>query len=932
MLLTIQTIFLCTMQLSAQVFGGMPTSTQWQQRNYATNRIIFPKGLDSIASEVEALVQSTNVYHQWSLGKRMRKINIVLQNRTVLANGYVGMGPFRSEFYLTPSSDNFELGTMSWTKQLALHEYRHVQQNNNFENGASAIIRKLLGEEGYSLAINTAIPDWFFEGDAVFIETALSSQGRGRLPFFLKAYPSLWASGKKYSWMKLRNGSFKDYTPNHYDLGFLLVNYGYLKYGNDFWRKITHEASAYKGWFYPFQKAIKKHSGISYRSFRNQALEFYEQKFKEHGLLKDSALDFLSLSPVNKRKLTNSVYPVQISENELLYLKYGVNRRPAFYVKDSTGDHLIRHRDISIDDQFSYRNGRIVYAAFETHPRWGMLNYSVLKVLDINTQKQRTLKHKTRYFSPDISEDGGMIVANHVSTDGSSGLIVLDGKNGQTIKEIKRKEISYFANPKIVDQHTVIAVLRRHDATTAIAKIDLITDSIQNLTPFSSSIVGQLEVNKDIVYFTASQDVKDEIFKFDIKSQSLYTFKTPGVGSYFPSNNFGKQTWSTFTADGYQLQQVSDDTTLWKQISIDFFTKSKVDLLAEIKPATRDSMINPTAGKVLKYPSLFRPFNFHSWRPNYSDPEYSFTLYGNNILNTVSTEVYYLYNQNSRTHSTGASITYAGLFPQISMGTEYTYNRKTLVSNKIKQWNEWNNHIGLSLPLHWTSHKTHKSLSVYSNLYQRIDFNTGANKDKFRQLRYNYLSHSVSWYQRVQTMGQQIYPRLGYSASLRFRHALNMYESWQGSASVLLYLPGIGSTHGLVLSGSVLTSGQRDRIFANNIAFARGYHALDSGKLFTTGFNYHLPLFYPDWGFANIFYLQRVRANLFWDNTGVEIKKDRPWKNYQSVGAEVYFDTKWWSQHPVSLGFRLGKLATSSAINNRKLFFEILLPVSLIPN
>ena len=162
MLLTIQTIFLCTMQLSAQVFGGMPTSTQWQQRNYATNRIIFPKGLDSIASEVEALVQSTNVYHQWSLGKRMRKINIVLQNRTVLANGYVGMGPFRSEFYLTPSSDNFELGTMSWTKQLALHEYRHVQQNNNFENGASAIIRKLLGEEGYSLAINTAIPDWFF--------------------------------------------------------------------------------------------------------------------------------------------------------------------------------------------------------------------------------------------------------------------------------------------------------------------------------------------------------------------------------------------------------------------------------------------------------------------------------------------------------------------------------------------------------------------------------------------------------------------------------------------------------------------------------------------------------------------------------------------------------------------------------------------------
>ena len=67
--------------------------------------------------------------------------------------------------------------------------------------------------------------------------------------------------------MKLRNGSLKDYVPDHYNLGYLLVNYGYEKYGLDFWGKVTKDASAFKGLFYPFQKAIKRHAGVNYQTF-----------------------------------------------------------------------------------------------------------------------------------------------------------------------------------------------------------------------------------------------------------------------------------------------------------------------------------------------------------------------------------------------------------------------------------------------------------------------------------------------------------------------------------------------------------------------------------------------------------------------------------------------------------------------------------------
>ncbi|MCG7859343.1 hypothetical protein MD537_20365, partial [Flavihumibacter sediminis] len=117
------------------------------------------------------------------------------------------------------------------------------------------------------------IPDWFFEGDAVFQETLLSEQGRGRMPSFFNAWNALQEAGKQYSYQKLRNGSLRDFTPNHYQLGYLLLQYGQQQYGLFFWDKVSNDAAAMKGVFYPFQKAVNQYSGITFKEFRKKALE-----------------------------------------------------------------------------------------------------------------------------------------------------------------------------------------------------------------------------------------------------------------------------------------------------------------------------------------------------------------------------------------------------------------------------------------------------------------------------------------------------------------------------------------------------------------------------------------------------------------------------------------------------------------------------------
>src|SRR5687767_6646228 len=234
---------------SAQQFGGNPPSVKWNQLNTDTARVIFPSGLDSQAQRIASVIHYL-AQRNTGLGSNVRKIDIVLQNNTTIANGYVGLGPYRSEFFLTPASNNFDLGTIAWADALAMHEYRHVQQFNNLRKGISNAFYYLFGEDGYALAVNAAVPDWFFEGDAVYNETVHSNQGRGRIPFFTNQYKALWNENKDYSWMKLRNGSLKDLVPSRYHLGYLLVNYGYEKYGPDFWKKVSTDAAAYNGLFY----------------------------------------------------------------------------------------------------------------------------------------------------------------------------------------------------------------------------------------------------------------------------------------------------------------------------------------------------------------------------------------------------------------------------------------------------------------------------------------------------------------------------------------------------------------------------------------------------------------------------------------------------------------------------------------------------------
>jgi hypothetical protein len=117
-------------------------------------------------------------------------------------------------------------------------------------------------------------------------------------------------------------------------------------------------------------------------------------------------------------------------------------------------------------------------------------------------------------------------------------------------------------------------------------------------------------------------------------------------------------------------------------------------------------------------------------------------------------------------------------------------------------------------------------------------------------------------------------------------------------------------------------------LFSNRFVNARGYNDYYLSRMWRLSANYHFPILYPDWGFANILYFSRIRGNAFYDFEKVYSKNKLVTRDLRSVGGELYFDTKWWNEYPLTFGVRFSHLLDNElAGETQRNVFEVLIPI-----
>ncbi|HET9056082.1 MAG TPA: hypothetical protein VFN30_04465 [Chitinophagaceae bacterium] len=927
--------------LQAQQFGGNPPSLKWNQLNTPEVRVIFPKGLEKQAQRVAALASALQFSTQNTIDSGKHKVNIVLQNQTIIANGYVSLAPYRSEFYMTPDQDNFSLGSLPWTDNLTIHEYRHIQQYNNFNRGLTKVFGFFGGEQGRALANAITVPDWFFEGDAVFQETLVSQQGRGRMPSFLNEFKSIWQQNKNYSWMKLRNGSLKDLVPNHYPLGYQLVAYGYEKYGTDFWKKVTNDATRFKGLFYAFSRSIKQHSGKSYVEFRKDALNYFrELSVNSQG---DERQNFIT--HIAEGNVVSYLFPYADGE-KLIVLKRSYNEIPAFYKIDKNGEHKIRIRDIAIDDYYSYNNGKVVYSAYNKDARWGYKEYSDIRLLDVASGKQIKLTSQKKYFSPDISADGSLILAVEVLPDGNNTVHIINAVDGSVQNKIPNRNNYFFTQTRFLKgNQSAVSAVRDKMGRMALVKLNLINGETEPLTPFTYNVLGYPFVKGDTILFNRMDRNSDKLFAIRLADKRIFRLTDNENSFYHPIlNDNGDLLYTGFTADGYRLAKINRSDLKWQEVTEEAET---------IKDRFVTSALNNPSAKILnsvveenypvsKYRQATRLFNFHSWEPYIAEPEYGINFHGNNVLNTLQSNLYYIYNRDEQSHFVGFTEAFGGFYPVLSAGLEGGFNRPYGVrypdnTVEIRYFNSATLFTGVSLPLSFTNGRTFKNINLgFSyNLEQRAEGFPG--KEILSNRSFDFLRGVFSFSNISQQARQNIYPRWAQALSINYRDAITLRNNKKLVATTTFVFPGLFANDNIVINGAYQKRDTLPDLFSKIFPFSRGYEALNTRRMYRLGINYHFPLAYPDWGFANLIYFTRIRANIFFDYTNARAKyyANVPVlnKSFKSVGTEIYFDTKIWNQLPVSIGVRYSNLLDDDLLTpGRKGLWEIILPLSLFSN
>ncbi|MBS1567443.1 MAG: hypothetical protein JST39_23875, partial [Bacteroidetes bacterium] len=494
-------------------------------------------------------------------------------------------------------------------------------------------------------------------------------------------------------------------------------------------------------------------------------------------------------------------YPVYTEDGSLLYVNSSYDQIHAFTSRTLGSDFQIRVRDVTLDEQFNYRNGKIVYASYRPDVRWGWNDYSELQVLDVFTGKQKTITRRSRYFSPDISADGKTIVAVDVKPGENSHLHLLDASGGALIKELPNPNHLFYTYPRFAGEQQVVTAVRDTSGRMAIALVNTTDGATTFITPASYRALGNPVVQQDTVYFTGAGDKADGLYAVLLSTKRLYALNIPApsnaVGVYQVAPGRDSISYSSFTANGMRLLQVGKNNVKWQEQSSSDWTSVDHSFGVRLQGSGTGLLnsLTPISAPVTHYSKSYQLFNFHSLYPYVSDPDYQLSIVGENVLNTLSSEIFVAYNRDEGYKQAGAGFTYGGWFPYINLGANYIFNRKSVdTAFRPIYWNEAQMNAGLSVPLNLSKGRYLTSLTLGGDyVYKNVTAATYSDawfKSSLPTRSFTYLNWYVSLSNQIQSARKNIYPRLAQSLYINFRHAIQTVDAHQALVSGTLYLPG----------------------------------------------------------------------------------------------------------------------------------------------
>jgi hypothetical protein len=927
---------------NAQFFqsGQDPSQIQWKQINTDHFQVIYPEEFDKEAQRLSFVLSKVYEYGTKTLNFSPRKVSVILHTRTVNSNGMVAWAPKRIELFTTPHQ---QIYAQDWLEELALHEFRHLVQLDKIQSELPFLLKLILGEQAAAIVTGVYLPFWFLEGDAVVTETALSHNGRGRMASFSMEYRAQLAEKGKYSFDKAFLGSYKDFVPDHYKLGYWMVGKSREKYGSQIWSDVLQKIGNQPFSITPLNSVLKKETGMNSKQLYNQVFDNLQNDWKQN-LISSSTGNLSVVSPSHKN-YTNYLYSEFYKDSYILAYRTSIDDIGRFVLigPDKT-EKVIYTPGTIFDESVSMKNQLIIWAENRSDIRWTHADRSIIQVYNIETKKKQEIDSENKLFSPVISPDLESFATVEVDPENNFFVSVFDLNSGKLKERFKTIDNQYFFTPCWDEKGETLYFVSLSSNGKCLASLDLQTKQFQQITGATFGNIKNPVFTNNQLIFSADFSGIDQLYSLNIDNKEIKKLCDATFGADYPSavNSKNQILFSNYSASGYQLSVLNLTNQTNQEVAANISLKP--DKLADNLAAQEKGIPDFTNKDSIEYASkkyskMAHLFNFHSWAPAYVDVNSyeirpGFSMFSQNKLGTAETRLGYDYNVSDRTGKYNLAFNYSGWFPEFN--TEITYGNGasnylqiTNTTNQYNQvisrdtvvrrftWNELTADLDVRLPLNLSKGKY--SVLFYPEIkytYNQITHN-GSTPDKFYNGNYHAMTYRLYYYHLLHESVQNLMPKWGQQFDLIFRHTPfvgNDLGSLRGIQSVL-YFPGLAKNDGIkIYQGYQEKSFTHNNNFSNFIRFPRGYQGYENNKMYSLAIDYRMPLFYPDKNIGKLAYFKRIKSSIFYDyawllvpvidQNGIIIPNHNQFK-MNSLGIELTSDLhilRFFA--PVELGFR----------------------------
>lgn len=955
--LTLATLFLAK-SASAQYYswGADPVRFKWNIAQTDNIKVIYPRHTEQIGLTTLYYANYLQPYISYGFTLPALKLPFVVHPENMRSNGLVMWLPKRVEFLSSPGIDSY---SMPWLKQLVAHEYRHATQYNNLNVGFVKFLSYLIGQQSSTIGL-IYMPLWMMEGDATMFETEASSFGRGKQPRFTLEFRAIGNIANKYRNMdKFFCGSYRDFIPDHYQLGYQMV-----AHGNELTGRIMANDMAAYGPRHPWTIVsenwrMKRLFGFSTHTLFKSTFSSLAEHWDSIPSLKNSS----QMLPAPRAKsYTTYSHPISISKDKILLLKENFDKPPHFVMLNpQTGDErrLAYTGSIATRPAYDSHDNRIYWTEYRRSTMFQQKVTSTLCYMDLDKRRPHTINSRKRnilYPTPD--SEGGLAWVEYAP----QGIYSVHYRDKNGIERSHSlpfgEEIHSLAWDNTSRRLYCIITGDRGMWIAQSGEQGEIRNGFTELTRPAYITLSDLRAKDGRLYFGSIKSGRDEVHCFDIASCKEYQLSESTYGSFSPAAAEDDMiVMTTYDTMGYhpsaqplnkimrevEYSALPSDILIpkrksWGIVNLDTVAISRIDTTQQVLPR-----------RERRYSKALHQLNFHSWAPLSYDPfaiseegsinmNLGATVMTQNLLSSLQGFFTYGYSFDEG-HLFKTSLRYYGLGPTISLNATYggrqniypiyVYNpEKHSIEFPIAPMRGKYYSVGLniSFPLLFQRgyHTRYLVLSANGDYSNGLVANTGRltfndNISNVATIGYSeglYLtSFSIGFQDMVQRSRRDFAPPWGVVASANY--AINPAN---GSFSDLValyakfYTPGLFAHNSFNVALAYQTSiggfQGKDALsaltFKSSNLLLRGFDSsqIENKNYMAASLNYQFPICYPDGGIRGIFYLKRVRMNLGYDiaqyqRSSIDKLNNRicyDWHRLNSWGGDLIFDVNFLSQ------------------------------------